>query len=92
MLNSRSSTFINGPWFVYILLCDNNSLYTGITKNIQKRFHTHSIGKGAKYTKIHKPIQIVHCEEYTTFSLAAKREHEIKSLPTAKKKQLHNMR
>jgi len=39
-------------WYVYILRCKDNSLYTGITNNIQKRYQKHKSGKGARYTKI----------------------------------------
>lgn len=92
MLDSRSSIFTNGPWFVYILLCSNNSLYTGITKDVQKRFQAHCNGKGAKYTKIHKPLSIIHCEQYENFHLAAKRELEIKALPKIKKIKLNNLK
>ena len=48
----------NKQWYVYILRCDNNSLYTGITTNVEKRFKEHQSGKGAKYTKIYKPVKI----------------------------------
>ncbi|MGL4677053.1 MAG: GIY-YIG nuclease family protein [Brevinema sp.] len=85
------SKFSCGPWFVYIILCENNSLYTGIAKDPEKRFRTHLAGKGAKYTKIYKPICLVHCEEYTNHTLAAKRERQIKSYPVAKKQQLKNI-
>lgn len=48
-------------WYVYILRCKDNSLYTGITNNIQKRYQKHESGKGARYTKIKgvKKIEIV---------------------------------
>ncbi len=86
------SKFAEGPWFVYILLCDNGSLYTGITKDVTKRFQTHITGKGAKYTKMYKPICVVHTEQYDDHHSAAKREREIKALPPAKKKQLNNIK
>ncbi len=53
------SKYSEGPWFVYIILCENGRLYTGITKNVQKRFDTHKSGKGAKYTKANKPLKVV---------------------------------
>ena len=84
------SKFSEGPWFVYIILCDNNSLYTGITKDIERRFKAHTKGKGAKYTRMHKPVCVVHTEEYKNHSLAIKREIEIKTYPTNKKRKLHN--
>lgn len=84
----RSKLFSEGPWFVYILLCDNGSLYTGIAKDVHKRYKTHVAGKGARYTKIYKPIEILYTEEYSNHSLAIKREIKIKSFPLVKKRLL----
>lgn len=72
-------------WFVYILLCKGNSLYTGASNNPQKRFLDHMNGKGGHYTKSHKTIKIVHLEEFVTKSEALKREIEIKSWNRVKK-------
>ncbi len=72
-------------WCVYILLCSDNSLYTGSTNDLDKRFLTHSSGKGGKYTRSHKPLKIVHTEEFVTKSEALKREIEIKSWTRIKK-------
>ena len=66
-------------WHIYILLCSNNSLYTGATNNLEKRFLDHKNGKGAHYTRVHKPLKIVYSEEFPTKSEALKREWEIKS-------------
>lgn len=66
-------------WFVYILLCEDTSLYTGSTNNLDKRFADHQKGKGGKYTRSHKPIKIVYLEKLESKSLALKREIEIKS-------------
>lgn len=66
-------------WFVYLLLCDNGSLYTGIAKDVDKRFQAHQMGRGAKYTRSHPPIKVIFQEKYNTRSLAQKRESEIKS-------------
>ena len=91
MKKTNPSNFSDGPWFVYIILCHNNSLYTGITKDVNRRFKEHATGKGAKYTKIYKPVCIVHIEEYENHSLAIKREIKIKSYPTKKNQTLHNI-
>jgi putative endonuclease len=72
-------------WYVYLLLCSDSSLYTGATNDIKKRFSTHKAGKGGHYTRSHKPIKIVHQEEFNTQSEALKREAEIKSWPRDKK-------
>ena len=66
-------------WFVYILLCADNSLYTGYSDDPEKRFLEHKAGRGAKYTKSHKPLKIVYKEAFATKSEAMKREIEIKS-------------
>ena len=71
--------------FVYILECEDNSYYVGITKNLQKRLTNH--GKGSKYTRAKKPKQLVYVEESKN---AYKREPEIKKLTRLKKIELIN--
>lgn len=75
-------------WFVYVLLCSDNSLYTGSTNDIKKRFLTHQNGKGGKYTRSHKPLKIIHQEKFASKSEALKREIEIKSWDRNKKIQI----
>jgi len=65
-------------YFVYILLCSDNSLYTGITNNLDKRFQDHLSGKGSAYTRSHKPLNIIYSEKLVDKSSALKREHQIK--------------
>lgn len=72
-------------WFVYILLCEGGSLYTGISNNPQQRFLDHKNGKGGKYTRLHKPIKIVYLEQLSSKSEALKRELQIKSWTRTKK-------
>ncbi len=72
-------------WFVYILLCQDKSFYCGSTNNLQKRFAEHLKGKGGRYTRSHKPIKIVHAEEFNSKNDALKREAEIKSWTRTKK-------
>ncbi len=72
-------------WYVYILLCEDNSLYTGITNNLEKRFSEHLDRKGSKYTRSHKPLKIIYQENFSTKSQALKREIEIKSWNREKK-------
>ena len=67
-------------YYVYILLCNDGSFYTGYTKNVEKRAKLHANGKGARYTKAHPPKRIVHVEEFNTRSEAMKRERAIKKL------------
>jgi putative endonuclease len=70
----------NQSWFVYILVCNDGTLYTGITHNLQKRFHRHQAGSGARYTARHGANQILYFQEYPNHKEAALRELEIKSL------------
>ncbi len=73
---------------VYILECNDGTLYTGWTNDIDKRFKAHDDGKGAKYTKGRRPLKLVYLEELETKSEALKRENEIKKMTKDKKRQL----
>ncbi len=73
---------------VYILECNDGTLYTGWTNDIDKRFKAHDDGKGAKYTKGRRPLKLVYLEELETKSDALKRENEIKKMTKDKKRQL----
>lgn len=77
-------------YYVYILLCKENSLYTGISTNPRQRFEDHKSGKGGKYTRSHKPLKIVYQEKHPTKSSALKRELEIKNWPKSAKITLIN--
>jgi len=72
-------------WFVYILLCSDTTLYTGITNNITKRLEDHNKGIGAKYTKGRSPLSLIWQEKHPNKSSASKREHEIKSMTKKQK-------
>ena len=65
-------------WYVYILKCKGGSLYTGMTKDLERRFKEHLSGK-SRYTSYNQPVCLVYKEEYLTRSGAAKREAGIKS-------------
>tara|TARA_B100002019_G_C21112784_1_gene519302 strand:+ start:342 stop:587 length:246 start_codon:yes stop_codon:yes gene_type:complete len=75
-------------WCVYMLLCDDNTIYTGITNDLKKRFENHISGKGAKYLRGRKPLEIVYTENFQNRSMATKREIEIKKLNRRKKEAL----
>ncbi len=78
-------------YFVYILECSDNTLYTGITKDINKRLDEHNNScKGAKYTKARRPVKLLYDEKSENRSTASKREYEIKKLSRIKKLQLIN--
>ncbi len=72
-------------WHVYILLCEDGSLYTGSTNNLKKRFLDHKNGKGGHYTRSHKPVKLIYQENCGTKSEALKRESQIKSWSREKK-------
>lgn len=78
------------PWFIYILRCADNSLYTGITLDVDKRLNQHNgVDKnGAKYTKARRPVQLVYQETSHSRSEACKREYAIKSLSKSEKESL----
>lgn len=67
-------------WQVYIILCKDNSLYTGITTAVQRRFAQHLAGTGAKYFRGHSPLRLVYLEEGHDRSSASRREAKIKKL------------
>lgn len=73
------------PWFVYILRCRDDTLYTGITEDIPRRMETHNSGKGAKYTRGRGPVELVYQEEFSTKGEALKREFAIKQLTRRQK-------
>jgi putative endonuclease len=75
-------------WFVYIIRCYDNSLYTGSTNNVIRRWNQHKRGEGAKYLKANRPKEVVYVEQCDNQSLACKREYEIKKLSKDKKEAL----
>lgn len=72
-------------YFVYILECEDGSLYTGITTDLDRRLQEHKDGIGSHYTKAKKAKGIVYKEECSDRSSASKRELEIKKWPRNKK-------
>lgn len=74
--------------YTYILKCSDNTYYTGYTNHLEKRIQAHNEGKGAKYTKGRRPVELVYYEEYETKQTAMKREWEIKHFSRDKKESL----
>jgi putative endonuclease len=72
-------------WLVYILRCSDESLYTGMTNNIEKRFAAHSQGTAAKYTRSRRPVKLLTISEKMDRSDAMRLEIIIKKLPRVKK-------
>ncbi len=71
--------------YTYILKCNDDTLYTGWTNNLEKRIKDHNDGKGAKYTKSRRPVELVYHEKFETKEEAMKREYAIKQLTRAEK-------
>ena len=71
--------------YTYIVKCSDETLYTGWTNNLKKRLEAHNSGRGAKYTKNRRPVELVYFEEYDTKQEAMKREYAIKQLSRQKK-------
>ncbi len=74
--------------YTYIVECDDGSLYTGYTTDVERRVKEHNTGDGAKYTRGRTPVQLVYVELYETRSEAMSREYEIKQLNVRKKRNL----
>ena len=77
-------------WFVYMLRCKDNSIYTGITNDLKKRIEAHVSGNGSKYLRGRFPLKLVYTENFIDRSAASKRETEIKKLKKKEKELLIN--
>ncbi len=91
MLESRHLAVkkIADSWQVYILLCNDGSLYTGITTDLTRRLAEHNSSvKGAKYTKARRPVKLVYHENADSRSTAAKREYQLKKMKASEKRLL----
>ncbi len=76
-------------WQVYLLRCNDNSLYAGITTDIQRRLQEHNNSKlAAKYTRARRPVVLVYSESTSDRSTASKREYQLRKLSKTKKEQL----
>ena len=78
-------------YFVYIVKCSDNTLYTGIATDVDRRLIEHNTSdKGAKYTRVRRPVELVFKEKLEDRSSACKREYEIKQLKREEKLRLIN--
>lgn len=75
-------------WRVYMLRLNDDSLYTGITKDLERRLEQHREGNGSKYVRSRLPLKLVYTEEKKDKSSALKREVEIKNWNKSKKEKL----
>lgn len=74
--------------YVYILKCNDGSLYTGYTNNLEQRLAKHESGKGAKYTRGRGPFELAYWESFETKTAAMRKEFQIKRLSRTKKEAL----
>ena len=75
----------NEKWVVYLVRCSDNSLYCGISNDIKSRIIEHNSGKGARYTRSRRPVELVGISPEMTKNEALKLEYKIKQLPADKK-------
>ena len=75
-------------WICYLLRCADDTLYCGITNDLEKRLAVHNAGEGAKYTRGRTPVRLAHIESYADKSAALKREMQIKQMSRGKKQLL----
>ena len=76
--------------YTYILKCKDGTFYTGWTNNLEKRLKDHNEGKGAKYTKARRPVELVYYEAFPTKEEAMSREYAIKQMSRNEKEELIN--
>ena len=76
------------PWLVYILVCSDGTLYTGMTNDLEKRLKKHNQGIASRYTRSRLPVKVVYSERHQTRSEVLRREKAIKSLSRQEKQQL----
>jgi predicted GIY-YIG superfamily endonuclease len=75
-------------WFVYLLLCGDGTLYTGIAKDVGRRCQQHNAGTASRYTRSRLPVVVVYHESHASQSLALRREAAIKALSRRQKMSL----
>lgn len=75
-------------YYTYMIRCKDNSIYTGMTKNIEERFNKHLTGSGAKYTKLHQPEKLEVAWRSKEKSLACKLEYQLKHLTKKQKEDI----
>jgi putative endonuclease len=73
-------------WFLYLLECEDGSIYTGITVDVDARYAAHVGGRGARYTRSHPPRRVLAIVEYPDRSTASKAEHRMKRLSASEKR------
>ncbi|HAM35720.1 MAG TPA: hypothetical protein DEB40_14160 [Elusimicrobia bacterium] len=85
---AQSSARAQRDWSVYMVRCSDDSLYTGVTNDLEARIAKHNRGQGAAYTRARRPVRLLYSEAELTRSQALVREARIKSLPRPRKEAL----
>lgn len=75
-------------WYVYLIECRDGSLYTGIARDVERRYAEHAAGKGARYTRSHPPLRLLARFAHPDRSSALRAEYAIKQLSAAAKREL----
>jgi putative endonuclease len=81
----RINSTESGQWCVYLVRCSDDSLYCGVTNNLEKRLVAHNSGRGAKYTRRRGPVVLVGTSAPMTRGDALRLEHRVKQVPADKK-------
>lgn len=76
---------LGDTWYVYLLRCADGSLYTGITKDVNRRCRQHNDGTASRYTRSRRPTKLAYQEEHVSTSAALKREAAIKAMSRREK-------
>lgn len=79
----------NKPWFLYVVKCNDDTLYTGVTTDVDRRLNEHnSSAKGSKYTKVRRPVELVYWTDFKDRSTAQKAEYKFKKLMRKQKEEI----
>jgi len=76
-------------WYVYLLVCRDKSIYTGITTNLERRLKQHNVGSASKYTRSRLPVKMVYSEKHASRGDALKKEAQVKKLSRQRKIDLY---
>ena len=74
--------------FLYILRCETNTFYTGVTKDLERRLKMHNAGKASKYTRVRRPVELIYHENCASHAEALVRECKVKALSRKEKEEL----
>ncbi|MBN1869007.1 MAG: GIY-YIG nuclease family protein [Candidatus Omnitrophica bacterium] len=76
------------PWFLYILRCQDDTFYTGVTKDLERRLKMHNEGKASRYTRVRRPVTLIYHEDCASRAQALVLECQVKALSREEKARL----